>query len=124
LSIAKFWIYFNTVVFIGLGLFTFIKPNAMASAMGYQLMNSTAMAELKANYGGLLCAIGFAILLAAIKLPLNITLGFISLLYLGYVCGRLTGVLVNGAYDKTTLLFLSIEVSSLLISSCLYWLKR
>lgn len=119
--LTKIWVYYNVVFYIAIGIYTFVKPYSIANTMGYQLMNTTAIAELKAAYGGLLIALGITILIAYLKLPISQCLALIGLLYLGYASGRFTGVLVNQALDHTTLMFLSIEASSLLISGLLFY---
>jgi len=109
---------------MAIGVFTFVKPNSIAATMGYKLTNTTAIAELKAAYGGLLIVLGITILLSFLKLPVKVCLSFLVLLYLGYAGGRLTGVIFNDAWDKTTLQFLSVEICSLLISLLLLYFNK
>lgn len=121
--ITNIWLFFNSVLYIGIGCLTFIKPEKVAATVGYVLSTAGAYAELKACYGGLMIAIGLIILYLALK---DSTLGllFVAVIYLGFGTGRLIGILSNQAYDQTTLIYFGFEVFSTIFSYLLYLRSR
>lgn len=118
--LAKLWIIINFVFYFGLGMLTIVNPGYIAEAVHFQLLTPGAIAEFKAMYGGLQIALAMIMFLLYKNENIQFALGFLTLIYLGFGCGRLIGIITNRAFDKTTLIYFSIEVSSILISSYLY----
>jgi hypothetical protein len=116
------WIFINAIFYIGLGLYTIVWPQELASAISFQLNSPGAIAEIKASYGGLMFMLGVIMILLYLKQPISHALGFIALLYLGFGVGRLIGIIGEHAYDRTTLIFSTVEICSFLISVILYYM--
>lgn len=121
--LSQIWILINCIFYLGLGLLTLINPGYVADAVHYQLTTSGAVAEFKAMYGGLQIALAVIMFLLYRNNLFQYAIAFIGLIYLGYGCGRLTGIILNQAVDRTTLIYFTIEVSSIIISSMLYFRK-
>lgn len=118
------WVFINAIFYIGLGLYTIVWPQALASAISITLNSPGAIAEIKASYGGLMFILGIMMILLYLKEPVTHALAFIALLYLGFGLGRLIGIIGEHAYDRTTLIFSAVEISSFVISVILYYVCK
>ena len=120
--IATSWIFINSIFYIGLGVYTIVWPEKLAAAISISLNSPGAIAEIKASYGGLMFILGVMMILLYLKQPISHPLAFIALLYLGFGVGRLIGIIGEHAYDRTTLIFSAVEISSFVISVILYYI--
>ena len=118
--LAKIWILINFVFYLGLGILTLMNPGYVADAVHFQLLTPGAIAEFKAMYGGLQIALAMIMFILYKNQNIQFALGFLALIYLGFGCGRMIGIITNHAFDKTTLIYISVEISSIIISSYLY----
>ncbi len=118
--IVNIWLILNSILYIGIGLLTFLNPQKVAATVGYILSTAGAYAELKACYGGLMISIGVIILYLLTK-DRPMALLFTIIIYAGFGSGRLIGILVNKAYDSTTLTYIAFEVFATLFSIALYY---
>lgn len=121
MNVTIIWIMINSFLYIGMGIFTFIAPQKVATTVGYILSRPGAIAELKACYGGLMFALGALMLYLLYKQDVKTCLGFLVIIYLGFGIGRLIGIIGDRAFDSTTLIYSAVEISSIIIS---YWLYR
>jgi hypothetical protein len=117
--IINIWIVLNSLLYIGIGILTFIKPQTVADTVGYVLSRPGAFAELKACYGGLMIVIG-SLMLYLMRTDSAKGLLFLTVIYLGFGLGRFVGILTNQAYDHTTLIYISFETFATIFSYVLY----
>src|SRR5690606_12758789 len=104
------------IMIIGIGLLSVFNPTAVTNAIGFVLEGPAAFPEFVASYGGLLIAIGILMLAGIFKVGTTTTLLAMSVMYLGYVSGRIFGVVANGNLDRTSLIYGSFEISACVIS--------
>lgn len=122
IRIAVIWVFINAIFYVGLGLYTIAWPQELASTISFSLNSPGAIAELKASYGGLMFILGVMMILLYLKQPITHSIAFIALLYLGFGVGRLIGIFGERAYDKLTLIFSAVEITSFTISVILYYI--
>lgn len=120
MSITNIWIWLNVLLYLGIGLFTLYSPKFIADAVSFQLMTAGAIAEFKAMYGGLQIALAAIMFILYRIQQINYALAFIGIIYLGFGSGRLLGIILNGALDRTTLIYISVETIGVVLSSYLY----
>jgi hypothetical protein len=120
MNLASIWIFINIIFYIGVGVFTLFKPEALAASLSLQFSSPAGLAELKSSYGGLMIILSVSMWILYAKQPLYYPLGFITLLYIGFGLGRLVGILGNQVFDKTTLTYSAIEIVCFAISVLLY----
>lgn len=92
-----------TQIFLGLmglafakvGVETFVNPQAVLTAVGIELNNPSAFSSMRAVYGGMHLAFGLFCLYAIWK-DQSTALKLVLLYTVGFVVGRLSGILAEG----------------------------
>lgn len=118
--LTNIWISINVLLYLGIGLFTLYSPKYIAYAVNFELMTPGAIAEFRAMYGGLQIALAAIMLILYRTHQINYALAFIGIIYLGFGSGRLLGIILNSAFDRTTLIYITIEIIGVLLSYYLY----
>jgi hypothetical protein len=105
----------NALVFVDFGLAFFAKPQALARLLEIELSSPTALADLRAMYGGLALAVG-ALLCAGSRRAewLVPSLWLVIATSGGLALGRLYSVLASGVPSGMIFGFLASELGSLL----------
>lgn len=121
LMLTNIWALFNAVLYIGIGILTFINAEYVAKTIGYVLSRPGGYAELKACYGGLMIMIG--VFVAYLNLTNNkaMCMLFLTTIYSGFWFGRCVGIIFDKAYDQTTITYFIFETSATLLSFVLYY---
>ena len=104
----------NARVFVDFGLAFLAKPQALARLLEIELSSPTALADLRAMYGGLALAVG-ALLCAGLRRKewLMPSLWLVIATSGGLALGRLYSVLASGLPSGVILGFLASELGSL-----------
>ncbi len=112
------------LAFCKVGVETFLSPQAVLSAVGIVLDNNSALSSMRAVYGGMHFAFG-AFCIWGIFKNVQEPLTLVALYTTGFVVGRLSGILIDGAPNSFVMNWLYTEVFSLIISvSLLVTLQR
>lgn len=96
---AKIFLGLMAVAFCKVGVEALIDPQAVVSAVGIVLDNNSALSSIRAVYGGmhlvfgLFCAWG---IFREPKLPLTLVVLYSG----GFVIGRLSGIMIDGAPNE------------------------
>ncbi len=91
---AKFILWFASLVFIGYGFACLIDPNIPTAYIGYEMTRADAVIETRAMYGGLELGFGLFCLLAVFQIRFQ-EAGLISIVLVvgGLAVGRTIGLL-------------------------------
>lgn len=111
---ARAIVLLNALVFVDFGLAFLAKPRALARLLEIELSSPTALADLRAMYGGLALAVG-ALLFAGWRRAewLAPSLWLVIATSGGLALGRLYSVLASGMPSSVIFGFLASELGSL-----------
>jgi hypothetical protein len=121
-----------TQVFLGLmglafckvGLEALASPQAVLSNVGITLDNISALSSMRAVYGGMHLVFGIFCLRGIFK-NIQSPLQLVALYTAGFVVGRLSGIILDGAPNSFVMTWLFTEAFSLVVSvSLLYLLQK
>lgn len=118
-----------TQVFLGLmglafckvGIEALLTPQAVLANVGIVLDNPSALSSMRAVYGGMHFAFGVACFWGIVKNP-KLPLTILMLYTTGFVIGRLSSLLVDGAPNEFVYTWLVTETVSFAISATLFGL--
>lgn len=118
-----------TQVFLGLmglafckvGMEALLTPQAVLANVGIVLDNASALSSMRAVYGGMHFAFGAACFWGIFKNP-KLPLTILMLYTVGFVAGRLSSLMVDGAPNEFVYTWLITETVSFAISATLYGL--
>jgi len=120
---AKIFLGLMAVAFCKVGVEALIDPQAVVSAVGIVLDNNSALSSIRAVYGGmhlvfgLFCAWG---IFRELKLPLTLIVLYTG----GFLIGRISGMIIDGAPNAFVNTWLVTETVSLAIASLLLWVLK
>jgi len=114
---TKIYLGFQTLVWLGYGLYMIFQPGYLAEIGGVVATTPTGTTEIRAMYGGLEAGIGLLTLSGILKPDLT-RCALLGLLFVvgGLAAGRLFGVLVDGSLSTYTIGALCFEVPSTLLT--------
>lgn len=99
---SKLFLAVQALVLAGFGLAYFIQPEAMASLSGMLLMQSAAVTDVRAYYGGLQLGLAAWLVLALLRPRLQeATWMLLVLLYGALALARLGGLWLDGGAQQT-----------------------
>ena len=105
------------------GVASLVAPSAILAMVGIDLTSAQSMTEIRAMYGGAQLGFGGFLLLAARRAELvRPGLLVLALVMAGFALGRVSGIAIDGAMDRTTLASLATEVA--LLALALFALSR
>lgn len=107
------------LAFAKVGFEALIDPQAVLANVGIDLNNSSAHSSMRAVYGGMHLVFGLFCFWASFKMQKE-GLGLLVLYTLGFVLGRLSGVIVDGAPNAFVSQWLITETISLAIALFLF----
>jgi hypothetical protein len=111
------------LAFCKVGVETLINPQAVLDAVGIELTNPSAFSSIRAVYGGMHLSFGL-FCFYGIRKGLTTPLKLLLLYTIGFVVGRLSGIMVEGQPNEFVSTWLVTEVISGIISGgLLYFLK-
>lgn len=99
------------LAFCKVGIETFINPHAVLSNVGILLDNPSALSSMRAVYGGMHFVFGLFCLWGIFKNPEG-PLTLVVLYTAGFVLGRLSGFIIDGAPNEFVYTWLITEVIS------------
>ncbi|WP_339486690.1 DUF4345 domain-containing protein [Pseudomonas sp. EL_65y_Pfl2_R95] len=105
--LARVVLVIQIVILFGLGLAYFVSPQQMANVSGMLLMESAAITDVRAYYGGL--QIGLAAFLGLALTRIDLTrsaLTLMVLLYSALAVARLGGLWLDGGAGQTFNLYI------------------
>lgn len=108
---ARRLVLLSSVVFLGFGAAYLLFPAQLARYFGIQLTTASALADLRAMYGGVPLALG-AVLVQALRDPrwLAPSLAMIMASLAGAAAARIYSIAVSGVPDALVLTFLVAEL--------------
>jgi hypothetical protein len=111
------------LAFCKVGLEALIDPHAVLANVGITLDNESALSSMRAVYGGMHLVFGLFCFWGILKnqqLPLVLVL----LYTIGFVLGRVSGILVDGAPNQFVITWLMTEIiSGAFAATLLFFLK-
>ncbi len=120
MKISKIFLVFFALMAIATGLAYVFAPLAMTAPMEFGALTAPALADIRANYGGLQLGLGifqlYCVKTFRIKLGLLVTLIVMTCVPL---C-RTLGFLLDGGATQTLLAILAMEVVFLVLTLVLY----
>jgi hypothetical protein len=103
------------LAFAKVGIEALIDPQAVLANVGIELNNASAHSSMRAVYGGMHLVFGLFCFWAAFKMRKE-GLGLLVLYTLGFVIGRLSGVVADGSPNAFVTQWLMTETISLAIA--------
>ncbi|MBC9252303.1 hypothetical protein A9179_18690 [Pseudomonas alcaligenes] len=92
----------QALILAGFGLAYFIQPHQLANLSGMLLMETAAITDVRAYYGGLQLGLGLWLLLALLRAELQRpALMLLVLLYASLFAARLGGLWLDGGAQQT-----------------------
>lgn len=120
-TITRLFIILNVLVFVLFGLAFIVAPTYFASTVDVQLPTTTALADLRAIYGGLSLSVGIFFALGLVwpgwVLP---SLWLIAASSLALGSSRIYSIIVSGMPDSKIFLFMTMELLAFAIGVWLY----
>lgn len=121
----------SATVFLGLmglafakvGIEALVNPQAVLANVGIELNNSSALSSMRAVYGGMHLVFGLFCFWGAYKMKRE-ALGLVTLYTIGFVAGRLSGIVADGAPNAFVSQWLVTESISLAIAAFLLFKLR
>ena len=106
---AKVYLWICTLTFLGLGI-TFVSNPKLVHKVDIELTSPTAMADVRADYGGCILGVGIFLVWCAIKdSRVNSGLLCTGLIFLGYTTARLISLAVDGQPKPIIYYLIAIE---------------
>ena len=113
---AVWYLGFNAVAYVLLGLWCALAVDKTAASVGYQTLNDSGRCEYTTIYGGLQLALGILFALAASQTQyLALGLFFAVVIYASLCTFRLIGLLRFWPVASLTLGFAAVELVMLLL---------
>src|SRR5688572_8097967 len=106
--------------FINTGLQALFSPQDVLAQVGIELNNASALSSMRAVYGGMHFVFGIFCLYGIFKYT-KPALGLVILYTLGFVIGRVSGILMDGSPNEFVTTWLTTEVISLVIAGFLFF---
>lgn len=114
-------IVINALVFVDFGVAFLARPEALARLMNIELQSASALADLRAVYGGLSLAVGVWLFASMRRADwLGSSLVLVMLTSGGLAFGRVYSMLASGMPSGVILGFLATEIMSLLWAALVY----
>lgn len=108
------------LAFANTGIQTLISPQAVLNNVGIVLDNTSALSSMRAVYGGMHLAFGIFCLIGILK-GTKPALTLIAIYTAGFVVGRLSGILIDGAPNQFVITWLIVEAVCGSIAALLVW---
>ncbi|MFZ2905408.1 MAG: DUF4345 domain-containing protein [Cyclobacteriaceae bacterium] len=99
------------IAFCKTGIETLINPHAVLAQVGIVLDNASALSSMRAVYGGMHLVFGLFCFYGIFRNP-QAPLVLVILYTTGFVLGRLSGIIVDGAPNAFVMTWLITEVVS------------
>ena len=125
MKFAKLILVVYGLMFLYFGVLLFVRPTAIADTIPLELTDPTAVAEIRAFYGGL--ELGLAAFLIASGLRRTFMRPALWLLFgisLGLTLGRIVGIFVDQATTSFIYIALTVECAGVILSSVALRLSR
>lgn len=106
------------LAFAKVGIEALTNPQAVLANVGIELTNSSALSSMRAVYGGMHLVFGLFCFWGAYKMRRE-ALGLVTLYTIGFVAGRLSGIVADGAPNAFVSQWLATESISLAIAAFL-----
>lgn len=106
------------LAFAKVGIEALTNPQAVLANVGIELTNSSALSSMRAVYGGMHLVFGLFCFWGAYKMRRE-ALGLVILYTIGFVAGRLSGIVADGAPNAFVSQWLVTESISLAIAAFL-----
>ncbi|MGV3598855.1 MAG: DUF4345 domain-containing protein [Bacteroidota bacterium] len=106
------------LAFAKVGIEALTNPQAVLANVGIELTNSSALSSMRAVYGGMHLVFGLFCFWGAYKMRRE-ALGLVTLYTIGFVAGRLSGIVADGAPNAFVSQWLVTESISLVIAAFL-----
>lgn len=106
------------LAFAKVGIEALTNPQAVLANVGIELTNSSALSSMRAVYGGMHLVFGLFCFWGAYKMRRE-ALGLVTLYTIGFVAGRLSGIVADGAPNAFVSQWLVTESISLAIAAFL-----
>src|SRR5436190_17388135 len=120
----KIFLGLMTLAFCKTGIESLIDPQAVLAQVGIVLDNPSALSSMRAVYGGLHLVIGLFCFWGIFKTQ-ETPLIFVLLYTVGFIAGRLSGILVDGAPNSFVMTWLITEmVAGAMAGYSLYLLRK
>lgn len=107
------------LAFAKVGIEALIDPQAVLANVGIELNNASAHSSMRAVYGGMHLVFGLFCFFAAFKMQ-NEGMGLLILYTVGFVIGRLSGVVADGSPNAFVSQWLITESISMAIAIFLF----
>jgi len=107
------------LAFANVGVQALLDPRAVVAAVEMTLENASSLSTIRAVYGGMHLMFGLFCIFGAFKARLP-ALGLLMLYSGGYVVGRLTSYVVDGAPNAFVSQWMVTESVTFIISASLY----
>lgn len=111
------------LAFAKVGIEALTNPQAVLANVGIELNNSSALSSMRAVYGGMHLVFGLFCFWGAYKMKRE-ALGLVTLYTIGFVAGRLSGIVADGAPNAFVSQWLVTETISLAIAAFLLFKLR
>ena len=120
-TLTKAFIALNALVFVGFGLAFIVAPTYFASTVEIELPTTTALADLRAIYGGLSLSVGIFFALGLVRPALVLpVLWLIAGSSLALGLSRVYSTLVSGTPGSQIFLFTALELVAAALGAWLY----
>lgn len=114
--LTKSGLYFIALLYLLFGFMFMIDPGKYGLSLGFTELNAAALVELRAVYGGLELAMGFAMIWLMRKNRYRQCAALSQFSFIAFAGGRILGLIIEGAVPGNQIYFLVLELSLLLIS--------
>jgi len=116
----------SSLIFVGFGVAFMFAPATMSGLVGLTANTPTAMADVRATYGG--CELGVGVFLALCLVRrswLDAALVLQAIVLAGYGLGRLLGIASDGPQQIVTYVAFAVEATGVAVALiALAWLAR
>jgi hypothetical protein len=118
---TRFFLILTALTFILVGVNTFRDPATALQLMEIRIDNVTALNELRANYGGMMLAIGLLLVYAAFAEWLTRpALLMVAALCAGLATARAIGFVLDGLPNQAVQLFFVLESVGAVVATFLF----
>ncbi|MDX1497567.1 MAG: DUF4345 domain-containing protein [Salinisphaeraceae bacterium] len=116
------FLFFTGLVFIGVGIFGVMSPEALLAPVALKIENLSSMNQMRASAGGVPLLTGLFMCYAAFRKSLKIpALWLVTILLGGLTLGRIISMVVDGMPPSVNLWFMAAEVFGLV--QAVFWLR-
>ncbi len=114
--VAKVYLWICVLTFLGLGV-VFLSNPTLLSKVDIELNTPTALADVRADYGGCIFGLGCFLGWCAIR-ESRIRTGLLctGLVFTGYALGRLVSLMIDGQPKNVIFYLLAIEAAGALLA--------